>query len=78
MFVAIQGALDLGGEFGQELYCFGASTVKKAVDLNKEFDSVSEANPKSKDAINYDDDLFWLYTSGSTGLPKAVPFRHSR
>ena len=76
-FTAIKTVLELG-DWDQELLCFGSSGDVPAKNFLSQLEDVSTENPVPKDRINHGDDLLYLYTSGSTGLPKAVPFRHSR
>lgn len=48
------------------------------VDLMASSARCPEGNPSSSQAIYFDDPCFYLYTSGTTGLPKAGIFKHGR
>lgn len=51
-----------------------------SVDLDAEIEaSSSQPEPKAiADSIHFTDPLLYLYTSGTTGLPKAVIIKHIR
>lgn len=46
--------------------------------LNEKLKEVSNYYPKSKMKGNFTDRLFYVYTSGTTGLPKAAIIKHCR
>ncbi|MDU9031376.1 long-chain-acyl-CoA synthetase [Pseudomonas mediterranea] len=48
------------------------------VDLLGNSEDYPSANPASSRQVFFDDPCFYLYTSGTSGLPKAVVFRHGR
>ncbi|XP_076753912.1 long-chain fatty acid transport protein 4 [Xylocopa sonorina] len=47
-------------------------------DLNKLLSEANTNDPVIKEVINYKDKLLYVYTSGTTGLPKVAIFPHSR
>ena len=51
---------------------------KNWLNLSAEIASHSKDNPKQTHNIFSEDPCFYLYTSGTTGLPKAVVFNHGR
>jgi citronellyl-CoA synthetase len=48
------------------------------VDLMRASEQYPGDNPASSQHVFFDDPCFYLYTSGTTGLPKAGVFRHGR
>ncbi len=52
--------------------------LSKAIDMDSDLTRFSSLPPEPKADIGFTDDLFYLYTSGTTGLPKAAIFKHSR
>ena len=55
--------------------------VKEAIDLDVAIQTDSNPNPEPKwirESIHCNDNLLYLYTSGTTGLPKAVIIKHVR
>jgi citronellyl-CoA synthetase len=48
------------------------------VDLMRASEQYPGENPASSQHVFFDDPCFYLYTSGTTGLPKAGVFRHGR
>ncbi|TNF79659.1 long-chain-acyl-CoA synthetase [Pseudomonas sp. ICMP22404] len=56
----------------------GAAVPRGFVDLLGNSDDYPGDNPASSRQVFFNDPCFYLYTSGTTGLPKAVIFRHGR
>lgn len=56
----------------------GADVPPDFVDLISHSDSFPADNPVSSQQVFFNDPCFYLYTSGTTGLPKAGVFRHGR
>ena len=65
-------------------YCFGSKEKKILEDgtefepLGPKLESASDYYPKCKMMGNFTDKLFYVYTSGTTGLPKAAIIKHCR
>lgn len=61
------------------MYQIGDSvTDSKIHDLNKMMASSSRKPPKTTYKPGYDDQLLYIFTSGTTGKPKAARFPNSR
>uniref|UniRef100_A0A7M5XLP4 Long-chain-fatty-acid--CoA ligase n=1 Tax=Clytia hemisphaerica TaxID=252671 RepID=A0A7M5XLP4_9CNID len=76
-----EGALrDIQSELrGYEFYCYGsANRIKEATDLPELIESTSTSNPPRPDNLTFYDKLIYMYTSGTTGLPKPAVIRHTR
>ena len=51
---------------------------KNSVRLDTEIRSYKRSNPVVIDKPGFSDSLFYMYTSGTTGLPKAAIVNHAR
>ncbi len=49
-----------------------------AIELDKAIDRMSDANPMETQRVTLGDKAFYVYTSGTTGLPKAAIMTHRR
>lgn len=70
-----------GGFTGTSLYCFGHGgkpLVEYVVDLEVGIRESLGTAPVVKDPVGFNDKLYYVYTSGTTGLPKAAIVKHSR
>lgn len=81
---ALRQVISLGHKPG-DLYCAKINTVTKmplpnSIDLDAELKKVSPQLDESskRDQINFDDPLYYSFTSGTTGFPKAAIIKHSR
>jgi len=52
--------------------------TSNAIDLDAELDKVSDSPPLNAEKLNFSDKLVYIFTSGTTGLPKAAVIKHSR
>ena len=82
---AVQQVLDMGELKGVELYCFDdagvvSPHVPTATYMHKELKDTSAAKPvlKAGQEPGYFDVLCYVYTSGTTGLPKAAVIKNFR
>ena len=62
----------------QETRKHAGTAPKGYVNLAQQIDQFPKFNPSTTRTVTGKDGLFYLYTSGTTGLPKAVIFTHSR
>ena len=69
-----------GGSFGTPVYMSGKGDklFSSALDLDKEIQGVSSNIPKDLENTTFQDGLFLMYTSGTTGLPKSAVIKHAR
>lgn len=67
----ISGLGSSSGGSDSELYT-------KAIDLEKELEKVTPTPVLEASKINFDDPLYYSFTSGTTGFPKAAIIKHSR
>lgn len=59
-------------------FCYGQGGLDKSTqNLKAILESESGAKPNGP-KISYKDPLYYVYTSGTTGFPKAAIIRHSR
>jgi len=54
------------------------SALKSAIDLDTEIQSISCKTPALQPTTGFLDELFYVYTSGTTGMPKAAVIKNSR
>jgi citronellyl-CoA synthetase len=75
---AIQGVFsDLNLENDKIIVVSKATRTKHTfIDLNNELNNISTNNPKTITDFKYGDVCSYLFTSGTTGLPKAVMIKH--
>ncbi|XP_047131107.1 long-chain fatty acid transport protein 1 isoform X1 [Hydra vulgaris] len=60
-------------------FCFGSKKkILKSIDLMKLIESTVTTHPPRPDGISLYDKLIYMYTSGTTGLPKPAVIRHTR
>lgn len=65
-------------EFGIEIFFYAGSCANQ---LSKAENLLDESLQDSRNFVNksgFSDILFYIFTSGTTGFPKAAPIRHSR
>ncbi|ODN00727.1 Long-chain fatty acid transport protein 4, partial [Orchesella cincta] len=70
-----------GGTWTAPLYISGKGdndAVRSAVDLDRAIQTISSNIPKEQENTTFQDGLFLMYTSGTTGLPKAAVIKHAR
>jgi solute carrier family 27 fatty acid transporter 1/4 len=64
------------------LFCSGhsspASLLRNATDLDVASRVAPTSPPVPSSPINFTDKLLYIFTSGTTGLPKAAVIKHSR
>ena len=78
-FDEVKSKLDL-----ENSYVLGAADKNKKsfpkgyIDLNKEIEKQSQSNPKSTSSIRTKDHLAYIFTSGTTGMPKASIQNHKQ
>jgi len=80
-FPAVTEILDMGGMETLPLYCSGhagSNFLMKATDLDAGLLHAPTSVPVPSEAINFTDKLLYIFTSGTTGLPKAAVIKHSR
>jgi len=73
--------LEMGGLDTLPLYCSGhagASLIPNATDLDAGLLHAPTSVPVPSEQINFTDKLLYIFTSGTTGLPKAAVIKHSR
>ncbi|CAG7717530.1 unnamed protein product [Allacma fusca] len=80
---AIKELQDMGGLDERKLYCSGAENdkdkvCKGAVNMDLAIKGITTATPPELALTNFSDKAFYLFTSGSTGLPKAAVIKNSR
>ena len=51
---------------------------KSSVQLDSEMKKCKKLNPVVAEKAGFSDSLFYMYTSGTTGLPKAAIVNHAR
>ncbi|OXA43700.1 Long-chain fatty acid transport protein 4 [Folsomia candida] len=85
MTPAIQEVINSGGFKNLELYCIEDRTPaeiplkgRPVVNLSEQLDSTLSHPTVSAEQLNNDDVILLVYTSGTTGLPKASLVRQSR
>jgi len=69
------------GTWTSPLYISGKGdkdAVRSAVDLDTAIQTISSNIPKEQEKTTFQDGLFLMYTSGTTGLPKAAIIKHAR
>ncbi|CAL8096219.1 unnamed protein product [Orchesella dallaii] len=70
-----------GGFTGTLLYCSGHKgnpLLEFSIDLDKGLKDVLGTPPLVKEPVGFNDKLYYIFTSGTTGLPKAAIIKHSR
>ncbi|CAG7784899.1 unnamed protein product [Allacma fusca] len=78
---AIQEIVDLGELADIDFYSFDSGAtpaIPRAQTLAIEFKNVSAVRPKPKETVGFSDKLLYVYTSGTTGLPKAAVIKNLR
>jgi acyl-coenzyme A synthetase/AMP-(fatty) acid ligase len=82
LFPAVGEILELGGMEELPLFCSGhspgASLLRNATDLDFLSRLAPTSDPVPSSPINFTDKLLYIFTSGTTGLPKAAVIKHSR
>ncbi|XP_057302063.1 long-chain fatty acid transport protein 1-like isoform X2 [Hydractinia symbiolongicarpus] len=64
---------------GLDFFCYGRSEkIKYATDLPGLIETTCTSNPPRPEGISFYDKLIYMYTSGTTGLPKPAVIRHTR
>jgi len=83
LFLAIKELQESGGLEGKIIYCSGGERdktkiCKGALNLDLEIQNSPTTVPPELSLTNFGDKAFYLFTSGSTGLPKAAVIKNSR
>jgi len=64
---------------GISFFCYGRSEhVRNATDLPGLIETTSTTSPPRPDNLSFYDKLIYMFTSGTTGLPKPAVIRHTR
>ena len=77
----VSEVVDSGGFQNLKHFCFGAEgkpVPGDGIDLELELKQVSTSPPCIPERIKVSDTVLLVYTSGTTGLPKAAIIKHSR
>ena len=80
---AVKELQESGGLEGKAIYCSGGENEKDkickgAINLDVAVKGITTTVPPELSLTNYSDKAFYLFTSGSTGLPKAAVIKNSR
>ncbi|ODM91184.1 Long-chain fatty acid transport protein 4 [Orchesella cincta] len=79
---ALQDVIAIGGLNGTPLYSLcpteNSPSITPSIHLRTELEKVKCSQPEIKEKVGFQDVLFYTYTSGTTGLPKAAVIKHSR
>ncbi|XP_035205863.1 long-chain fatty acid transport protein 1-like [Stegodyphus dumicola] len=77
---AVKGVSPLLKDVNMQYFCLGECSDGDipARSLNSLIQESSISPPPTQNKGNMDDRLFYVYTSGTTGMPKAAIIRHSR
>jgi len=72
----------MGGMDELPLYCSGHAVgdtlLKHTTDLDLGLKVAPASAPVPSEPINFTDKLLYIFTSGTTGMPKAAVIKHSR